>query len=305
MGGATAGHAPYIESTNETFTMFYTLAIITMTATPAHGSDGCVPLDPTTTWNRLHQLVGEGQTDQALELVSTIEPSLVCLDSPVEPIDLVRVFQAAGEAAMVGGDRVLAESMWQRAVRIDSGAALHSPMVKSHLVDYDAQRALIEQAPMAVVRGAGDIMVDGAPVACGDTLPVHAGHHVVQWLASDDSLISRWVEVYGTQPVLLGPDEALSCLDITEAAPTPRRPRWGWMATGGGLLLVGGGLAAWGWWGPLGDYVDTRETSANTAATAALTGGAALMVLGGASMGHSLHTDKERTFILPLAQGRW
>lgn len=288
--------------------MISTLVSILLGSTPARAQ--CASPDLEQSWTRIHALTREGQVDQALAVAKDAETAVPCLSAPIDRIALVHLYQAAGEAARQAGDSVTAERYWQRAVRIDPGLSLFQPVAQVDHLHYDQQRALLDAAPRSPVRAAGDIFLDGQQLACGDRTAVHAGDHVVQWIASDGSLISQWQTIRGTTELLVGPDTELSCLPapLPDPAEAPRRPRWAWVGAGGGLLAVGGVLIGVGF-GPLGDYVGAAPGSdqaraANVQTSLLMGGGTALMVLGGASVGHGLRSDSA-TFILPLAQGRW
>lgn len=266
----------------------------------------CVVPDLERQAHLVRELARDRKLDEAQQRVREVEQSLLCQEDIIDRTALVHFFQAASDIARASGDHEAQRDWWDRALVIDASISFTDPLYSDARVEYDEHRALYDRRPPVETRGADGAYVDGRPLGCDRTLDLQPGEHVVQWTASDGSIVTRLETVSGEGPVELGPDIALRCPEQPAAR---TGPSWTWIGAGGAGIVGGGALMALSYLS-LQAWTDTtpgtaEATGAWTRTVAYAGGGVVAFAVGGGMVGHGLTGRKSAPFTLPLVTGRW
>jgi hypothetical protein len=196
---------------------------------------------------RIAQALADVDLEQAAAIADQALESLGCQPEPVNTIALASLLQAAGVAALFGGDQALARERFAQAVAV-SPTAQPDPMYgQTVLALYgdEQQRVLAMPAASLLVQGADELWVDGRTQPSGPPIDLLVGSHLLQWRVAGTALEARMVDLASGErhEILVG--EAALARAAEEQPWQPRWPRLG-LRIGSTAALVGGGVMLYG-----------------------------------------------------------
>ena len=141
----------------------------------------CVPYPPARAAEDVSQFIAMAQFDKIQERVQRMEQGFVCLSSFSTTDALAKVYQVAGTAAFHSEDLSLAAARYERAVLVapvvpfDVGNLGAAP-----LSIFETARTTVLDRPTGMVVAEGPVVLNGASLRTGATLPVATGSYLVQ-----------------------------------------------------------------------------------------------------------------------------
>ncbi len=190
--------------------------------------------------HRAREALFNSETDEELStamlLIEQAQSSLTCGEVPARPDQIAAVFQIGGVILTQQGRAEGALEWFQDAARQAPLVPFDTTLTRARdaTAAFDAARDRMRGADAVDVSTTAGVLIDGWPLAPGDSRPVLPGEHLVQYVGGDGSMVSELLDIRGD--IALGP-----------AAPEPTAtPSARGRGAGLALLAAGAGLLSGG-----------------------------------------------------------
>ena len=199
----------------------------------------CEPYAPARAADDVVQFFATAQFDKIAGRVARMEAGFPCLDSFSSTKSLVTVYQVAGTAAFYVQDMDVADARFQRAAIVAPVEPFDAANLGGDPVPaFQAARQSVLARGSGMLMADGPVVVNGAALRTGATLPVASGFYLVQHVGDGGDIVSRTLNVAANREYHVGmPDpERLAA----ERALVVKRRRTSWITSGAMLTLSGG-----------------------------------------------------------------